>query len=132
MSARTRSRRRGGFLLPRRLAFRPCRGEFVPVEMRSAILALLALLPPAAFSADPEDLYSRVVPPNDPTPAELIANGTIVWGDDFSNDTVLGSQIIVNDANLEQETGVPGPVSSLSVVHIPINSRRTDYADITR
>lgn len=57
---------------------------------------------------------------------------TIVWGDQFSNNTVLGSQIIVNDANLEQETGVPGPVSSLSGVHIPINSRRTDYADITR
>ncbi len=95
----------------------------------SLATAFLILILPAAFAA-PEDLYTRVG--TDPTPAELIANGTIVLGDAWSNNTVVGSQIIVNDPLLEQETGVLGPFSNISGVHIPISGRRSDYADITR
>jgi hypothetical protein len=40
----------------------------------TAFCLLISILP-AAFAANPEDLYTRVVPPTDPTPATLIANG---------------------------------------------------------
>jgi autotransporter-associated beta strand protein len=96
----------------------------------STALAFLFAILPAAFAANPADLYTQVG--TDPTPAELIANGTIVWGESFGDNTVLGSDIVVNHALLEQQTGVLGAVSSLSGVHIPTSGRRTDYADITR
>jgi autotransporter-associated beta strand protein len=92
-------------------------------------VALFAMLA-AASAADPLDLYTQVG--TDPTPAQLIANGSIVWGVSFSNNTVLGSDIVVNHALLDQQTGVLGAFSSISGVHIPISGRRTDYADITR
>jgi autotransporter-associated beta strand protein len=82
------------------------------------------------FAADPEDLYTRTG--TDPTPSELVANGSIVLGERWSNSTVTGSQVAVNDTLLEQQTGVLGPTSSISGVHIPISGRRSDYADITR
>jgi hypothetical protein len=102
------------------------------LKTTAATLACNWLILPSVFAAAPGDLYTRVTPPSDPTPATLISNGTVVWGEQFSNNTVLGSQIVVNDVNLEQETGVPGSVSSISGVHVPIHSRRTDTADITR
>ncbi len=101
-----------------------------PMKINSTVFALLLAILPAAFAANPADLYTRVG--TDPTPAELIANGTIVFGETFSTRTVLGSDIVVNHALLDQQTGVLGPFSSISGVHIPVSGRRTDYANITR
>jgi autotransporter-associated beta strand protein len=90
----------------------------------------LHLLLALSFGADPEDLYDQIG--TDLTPAQLLANGSIVWGEDFSTRTVRGSTINVNNALLQSQTGVLGAFSSLSGVHIPVSGRRTDYADITR
>lgn len=100
------------------------------MKISSAAFALFIAILPAALAANPEDLYTRVG--TDPTPAELLANGTIVPGETSSTRTVLGSQIIVNHALLEQQTGVLGAFSSLSGVHIPTGGGRNDYANITR
>lgn len=45
---------------------------------------------------------------------------------------LLANEAAENHALLDQQTGVLGPFSSISGVHIPTSGRRTDYADITR
>lgn len=100
------------------------------MKIHVVISALYFLILPAAFAANPEDLYTSTG--TDPSPAELLANGSIVWGESFSTRTVVGSRVDVNNALLEQQTGVLGAFSSISGVHIPTSGRRTDYADITR
>jgi autotransporter-associated beta strand protein len=102
----------------------------VTMKIISTGFACVHLLLIAAFAADPEDLYTRTG--TDLTPAQLIANGSIVFGEDFSTRTVRGSHIAVNHPLLQQQTGVLGAFSALSGVHIPVSGRRTDYADITR
>jgi hypothetical protein len=52
------------------------------MTIRSASLAILLLLLPTATIANPEDLYTQVG--TDPTPTELLANGSIVFGESFS------------------------------------------------
>jgi autotransporter-associated beta strand protein len=102
------------------------------VKTGTAVITLLALLHVPALAVEPEDLYTRVG--TDPTFQQLIDSGVIVPGVSAAPGPVNGSVINVDNALLEQQTGVPGSIPQDIRIHTQVNSSisRSNFSKFTR